>query len=153
MRSSETGRRINLSTLVADWTGGNDSTGDRGGTEVHIPNPRGQGERSNNLHAYWDDLLGTDQNPAAIEKLAEELVKEYPQPGFVNELAKTNIRDWGEESVQISLKTVYNNLGPEITNFVDVPVGYDADARRATRRRVALAGYRLADELKKLFGN
>src|SRR5271166_3506858 len=26
--------------------------GDRGGNEVHIPNPRGQGERSNNLHAY-----------------------------------------------------------------------------------------------------
>jgi len=101
--------------------------------------------------AYWDDLLGTDQNPAAIEKLAEELVKEYLQAGFVNELAKTNIRDWAEESVQISLKTVYNNLDPEITNFVDVPVGYDADAQRAARRRVALAGYRLAEELKRLF--
>ena len=127
--------------------------GDRGGNEVHIPNPRGQGERRNNLHAYWDDLLGTDQNPAAIEKLAEELVKEYPQAGFADELAKTNIRDWAEESVQISLKTVYNNLDPEITNFVDVPVGYDADARRAARMRVALAGYRLAEELKRLFGN
>ena len=119
--------------------------GDRGGNEVHIPNPRGRGERGNNLHAYWDDLLGTDQDPAAIEKLAEKLVKEYPQAGFVNELAKTNIRDWAEESVQISLKTVYNNLDPEITRFVDVPVGYDADARRAARRRVALAGYRLAE--------
>ena len=43
--------------------------------------------------------MGTDQNPAAIEKLAEELVKEYPQAGFVNELTKTNIRDWAEESV------------------------------------------------------
>ena len=75
--------------------------GDRGGNEVHIPNPRGRGERGNNLHAYWDDLLGTEQDPAAIEKMAEELVKEYPQPGFVNELTKTNIRDWAEESVQI----------------------------------------------------
>ena len=127
--------------------------GDRGGNEVHIPNPRGQGERRNNLHAYWDDLLGTDQNPAAIEKLAEELVKEYPQAGFVNELAKTNIRDWAEESVQISLKTVYNNLDPEIAKFADQPIGYDADARKAARRRVALAGYRLAEELKRLFGN
>ena len=125
--------------------------GDRGGNEVHIPNPRGRGERSNNLHAYWDDLLGTDQNPAAIEKLAEELVKEYPQAGFVNELAKTNIRDWAEESVQISLKTVYNNLDPEITNFVDVPIGYDADAQTAARKRVALAGYRLVKGLRSLF--
>ena len=125
--------------------------GDRGGTEVHIPNPRGQSERRNNLNAYWDDLLGTDQNPAAIEKLAEELVKEYPQAGFVNELAKTNIRDWAEESVQISLKTVYNNLDPEITNFVDVPVGYDADARRAARMRVALAAHRFASRSSLLY--
>ena len=94
--------------------------------------------------------MGTDQNPAAIEKLAEELVKEYPQAGFVNELAKTNIRDWAEESVQISLKTVYNNLDPEITNFVDVPVGYDADARRAARMRVALAAHRFASGLPPL---
>ena len=50
--------------------------------------------------------------------------------------------------MQISLKTVYNNLGPEITNFAAAPAGYDADALKATRKRVALAGYRLADELK-----
>ena len=123
-----------------------------GGNEVHIPNPRGRGERSNNLHADWDDLLGTEQDPAAIEKLAEELVKEYPQAGFADDLKKTSIRDWAEESVQISLKTVYNYLDPEITNFVDLPIGYEADARRAARSRLALAGYRLAEELKRLFG-
>ena len=126
--------------------------GDRGGNEVHIPNPRGRGERSNNLHAYWDDLLGTDQNPAAIEKLAEELVKEYPLANFADDLKMTNIRDWAEESVQISLKTVYNDLDPKITTFADPPIGYQADARRAARRRVSLAGYRLAEELKRLFG-
>ena len=114
--------------------------GDRGGNEVHIPNPRGRGERSNNLHAYWDDLLGTDQNSAAIEKLAEELVKEYPQAGFADDLKKTNIRDWAEESVQISLNTGYNNLDPEITNFVDVPVGYDADAQRCCQAKGGTGG-------------
>ncbi len=88
-----------------------------------------------------------------IERNAEELARKYPQAGVVNELSKTNIRDWAEESVEISLKTVYNNLDPEITTFVDVPVGYDADARRAARSRLALAGYQLAEELKRLFGN
>lgn len=34
---------------------------------------------------------------------------------------------------------------------MDVPIGYEADARRAARRRVALAGYRLAEELKQTF--
>ena len=127
--------------------------GDRGGNEVHVPNPRGRGGRSNNLHAYWDDLLGTDQDPAAVEKLADELIREYPRAGFAEDLKKTNIRDWAEESVQISLKTVYKNLDPEITNFADVPVGYEADAQRAARSRVALAGYRLAEELKRLFAS
>jgi hypothetical protein len=127
--------------------------GDRGGNEVHIPNPRGRGDRTNNLHAYWDDLLGNDQQPAAVEKLADDLIREYPREGFADELAKTNIRDWAEESVEICLKTVYKNLDPAITNFVDLPVGYEADAKRTVRRRVALAGYRLAEELKRLYGS
>ena len=42
---------------------------------------------------------------------------------FSDDLKKTSIRDWAEESVQISLKTVYNNLDPEITNFAAVPAG------------------------------
>jgi hypothetical protein len=95
--------------------------------------------------------VGNDQEPAAVEKLAVELIKEYPQSGFAVELTKTNIRDWAEESVQISLKTVYNNLDPEITTFGDLPVGYKADAIRVARHRAALAGYRLADGLRRLF--
>jgi S1/P1 Nuclease len=121
--------------------------------EVHAPNPRGHGDRGNNLHAYWDELLGTDQEPAAVKKLADHLIREFPRAGFANELGKTNIRDWAEESVQVSLKSVYNNLDPEITTFADLPVGYEADATRAARRRAALDGYRLAEELKKLFAD
>lgn len=124
--------------------------GDRGGNEVHLPNPRGQTERSNNLHAYWDDLLGNDEDPVAIERLAGELVTENPVGNLADDLKKINIRDWAEESVQISLKTVYNNLDPEVTTLMVMPPGYDADAQKAARKRVALAGYRLADELKRL---
>ena len=123
--------------------------GDRGGNEVTFP----RGDHTINLHAYWDGLLGMHDAPAAIEKLADELVKEYPREGFADDLKKTDIKDWAEESVQIALKTVYHDLDPEITEFTDIPVGYEADAKRAARRRVALAGYRLAGELKRLFGD
>jgi hypothetical protein len=37
--------------------------GDRGGNEVHFPNPRARGGRPYNLHAYWDDLPGNDRSP------------------------------------------------------------------------------------------
>lgn len=124
--------------------------GDRGGNEVHMPNPRGRGGRGNNLHAYWDDLLGTTEDPGHIEKLAENLILEYPRAGFADELTKTNVRDWAEESVKISIKTVYNNLDPETTSFADVPVGHEADTTRAARRRAALAGCRLANEFEEI---
>ncbi len=124
--------------------------GDRGGNEVHLPNPRGRAEWSNNLHAYWDDLLGGDEEPAAIERLAGELMTEQPPASFAADLKKTSIREWAEESAQISLKTVYHNLDPEITEFAPVPAGYEADALQAARKRAALAGYRLADELKRV---
>ncbi len=126
--------------------------GDRGGNGVTIPNPRGRGDRGNNLHAYWDDLLGVDESPDAVNAVADRLVAEFPREMFAEELKKTNIGDWAEESVGISLRTVYNDLDPEITKFADIPVGYDADAGRVARRRAALAGYRLADELKRLYG-
>jgi hypothetical protein len=126
--------------------------GDRGGNGVTFPNPRGRGERGNNLHAYWDDLLGTDESPAAVGQLTDRLMAEYPRGVFVEELTRKDIGEWAEESVGVCLKTVYNNLDPAITNFADQPVGYEADAEKVARRRAALAGYRLADELKRLFG-
>ena len=112
---------------------------------------RGSSWGESNLHAYWDDLLGTDTNPAAIDRLADEITKEHPAANFTAELAKRNIRDWAEENVEICLSTVYKNLDPNITRFFERPVGYEADAQRVARRRVALAGYRLAEELKRLF--
>jgi hypothetical protein len=125
--------------------------GDRGGNGVSLPNPRARGERGNNLHAYWDDLLGADDAPDAVARVADGLAAEYPRAAFAGELTRTDIRQWAAEGVPISLNTVYRNLDPAITRFADRPVGYDADATRAARRRAALAGYRLADELKRLF--
>lgn len=112
--------------------------------------PGARGGRESNLHAYWDDLLGTDTSPAAIDRLAEEIAKEFPAATIAKELAKKNIRDWAEESIEICLGTVYKNLDPDIPQFFDLPIGYQADAQRVARRRVAVAGYRLADELKRL---
>jgi hypothetical protein len=64
----------------------------------------------------------------------------------------TDIGDWAKESVDVCLKVVYRDLDPNITEFADRPVAYDADASKAARRRAALAGYRLGVELKGLFG-
>jgi S1/P1 Nuclease len=122
--------------------------GDRGGNSVRITLPGG---RMGNLHSYWDGAIGSGDDPAAIEKLADSLIAEYPASGFADDLKATNIGDWAKESVALSIKTVYRDLDPYITEFADRPVAYDADATKAARRRAALAGYRLANELKDCF--
>jgi hypothetical protein len=123
--------------------------GDRGGNGVRI---MGKNGRMTNLHAFWDGAIGSDNDPAAIEKLADGLIAEYPATMFMDELKAMNIGDWAKESVDLCLKVVYRDLDPNITEFQDRPVAYDADATRAARRRAALAGYRLGQELKGLFG-
>jgi len=126
--------------------------GDRGGNEVKLTNPRAMAEWGQNLHAYWDDLLGQEQDPAAIEKMAQELIEQFPSTGFVAELGKTRIEDWAEESMKVSLSTVYPGLDPEVTKLEALPAEYEARAVQVARRRVALAGYRLAKELERLAG-
>ena len=62
-----------------------------------------------------------------------------------------DLLEYPRQSILLAfLKTVYRDLDPEITNFADLPVGYEADAKRAGRRQVALAGYRLTEELKRI---
>jgi hypothetical protein len=50
--------------------------------------------------AFPGFVLGNDQEPAAVDKLADDLIREYPREGFADELAKAHTRDWAEESVQ-----------------------------------------------------
>ena len=128
--------------------------GDRGGNEVGFPGlgpvPPSPRYRPN-LHGYWDGLLGLNEAPEFIEAQARELTAEFPRDQFAAELARTEIGDWALESVDLALAQVYRDLDPAIKTFAEVPIGYQADARRAARRRAALAGYRLADQLARLF--
>jgi hypothetical protein len=123
--------------------------GDRGGNGVRISLPNG---RMGNLHSYWDGAIGSDNDPVEIEKLADGLIAEYPASMFTEELKAMNIGDWAKESVDLCLKVVYRDLDANITEFQDRPIAYDTDSTRAARRRAALAGYRLGQELKGLFG-
>ncbi len=130
--------------------------GDRGGNLVSpFPNPRGSRFYSRNLHAYWDDLLGDDDKLKTFDQLAHEvdgLVKEYPRDRFSPaELATLDILDWANESRADAIKTVYRDLDPEIKSYSELPTAYEAEARKLGRRRIALAGYRMAAVLKVLF--
>jgi hypothetical protein len=132
--------------------------GDRGGNLVHpFPNPRGSRPYSKNLHAYWDDMLGDDDVVRTFEALSERVevvLSEFPRSHFTkNELNELDVRVWSRESFEAARETVYRDLDPEVSSYEELPVAYEAEAQKLARRRIALAGYRLAELLSDLFGD
>jgi hypothetical protein len=142
--------------------------GDQGG---NLSGFRVNGRRTN-LHAYWDNLLGDDPNytdesaehHAKLYQQVKGLAEELRDPAYgrdkLPELAKnTTFPSWAQEGHELCRDFVYGKLPVEpvlVVNRVvpdaakEVGADYDKEAQKVARRRVALAGYRLADRLKTL---
>jgi len=129
--------------------------GDEGGNLVKpFPDPRG---KYHELHAYWDDLLGSDHDVDTfdeLESIADDIMTEYPAQSFGPDVKKLDIRIWtNDEGGPLARDAVYRPLGIAVDNttgFRSLPRGYEAAAQAAARKRIALAGYRLAEQLKAL---
>ena len=114
--------------------------GDRGGGSVTVC-PVACATRQQSLHAFWDNAIGDDtqDNPAAAHAVATSLAAADP--------AQASIADehqWVEESLVLAKTNVYvepvgNGAGP-----FTLSAAYRDSANQIARRRVALAGARLA---------
>ena len=132
--------------------------GDRGGNDIVI---RGEGGVQR-LHAYWDGLLGNSDAYEAIALLAEDIEGD-PQlhRGRLRELAeRPAFAAWAEESFRWAVALAYLNgrlryassdahYRKQISDedVPPLPHSYYANARLLARRRVALAGHRLAEQI------
>jgi hypothetical protein len=103
-------------------------TGDRGGNEYVLEHP------ARNLHAYWDNIVTRDREFAAVQKIAEELMRKEPSAAAV---AVLDFEAWFTESYTYAVQVAYRIEGPKVTPE------YEEHAVRVARERVALAGYRL----------
>jgi S1/P1 Nuclease len=129
--------------------------GDGGGNLVAFPNPRGHKD----MHSYWDDLLGSEtsaNNPAKLKHVADLVVSAYPRTGFKAEQLKgtDDLGDWATESFDLAVEKTYGPLGDDVDSdggVTDLPEGFEDMAQAVAKRRLALAGYRLAEELKTLY--
>lgn len=122
--------------------------GDRGGNDFYVQRD-GQGAR---LHGIWDGLLGTVPNPRAEWDFSLKIDAKYPR-GSLPELAKdTTPKDWSLESRRLAIEDGYLNgdlkgsTNPATASAL--PPGYVTTAERVSERQGALAGYRLADEIR-----
>jgi hypothetical protein len=135
--------------------------GDRGGNADVV---RGDGNVIR-VHSYWDGILGSSDAYDAVEFLAEGILTD-PQLARprLHELAeRPAFAQWADESYRWAIALAYLNgrlrTAPADAYFdkrindadvPSVPHSYYANARDLSRRRIALAGHRLAEQIATL---
>lgn len=132
--------------------------GDSGGNGFPITPPAAQGP--DNLHAYWDGAAGLfnfvkvprppsgrGKEPAEIRRLAAGVVAAYPAGAHRQQWQELEVEQWVKESNQIAREFAYVKL-----NENDQPkAAYATQAKRIATERLALAGYRLAGILNRIY--
>jgi hypothetical protein len=109
--------------------------GDEGGNLVQTTCSSGcQSE----LHATWDDILGTSTSPTTAMSYAAGL--KIP----VGKKIATTSDVWGAESNQMAQKDAYAGIGDKTYGSHTLSASYLATAKADARKRVALAGARLS---------
>jgi hypothetical protein len=129
--------------------------GDQGGNFFKIQMP--PEAHISNLHAFWDAAGGTfgfvspkrplDQaGKDRMLALAESVMKEFPADA-VPEWKNLDPHDWVVESNTLARQVVYKNISEG-----DAPSkAYTDAAQKLSRKRLAIAGYRLAGVINALF--
>jgi hypothetical protein len=128
--------------------------GDAGGNGFKVQMPAET--RITNLHSFWDSAAGqygqSSKRPldaagkALILSLAEAAMKEFPAESMP-EWSDLDPHTWVVESNTLARQVVYKN----ITEGGEPSKAYTAAAQKLSRKRLALAGYRMAGVLNALF--
>jgi len=129
--------------------------GDAGGNGFRIQLP--PDNRNSNLHFFWDAaaLQWGTQSPkrpmdaagkANIRALAEAAMKEFPAESMP-EWSDLDPHTWVVESNTLARQVVYRNIAENSAPSKE----YTDAAQKLSRKRIALAGYRMAGLLNALF--
>jgi hypothetical protein len=116
-------------------------SGDRGGNlfalvPFRIPGVPFEAE---NLHTFWDNVLGADVTPAAVRVVARQAEQSAPHESIDN----LDEARWIEESFGYAQRTVYKPLEDQ-ARPASISAAYFDDARALALQRLKLAGHRLA---------
>lgn len=115
-----------------------DPQGDHGGNLVKLCAPPCRKE----LHAFWDDLLGTGSSVATAISVGRGL-----PAADSSSAAKKDAADWTKESFEGAKQNVYVAPVGDGDGPFTITAAYRAHAKKLARERVALAGVRLANLL------
>lgn len=112
--------------------------GDSGGNAVKIYDT----EPPTLLHSYWDEVLGTERDPASVLPFISTLPKVSPKQAKNLQVSK-----WVKESFALCLSKVYVTPVGISDRVEKLTPAYKKNALKVSRQRVSLAGARLANIL------
>jgi S1/P1 Nuclease len=145
-----------VSRYSAEHPGG---AGDQGGNLFFLDPPDARGKHKAKLHGYWDaggrqfDFVSRPLSSAGFEKIREfafAAMKTYPARRPEWKVAE--VEQWVQESHDLAVENAYRDMqGNSLTQFVEPDDKYRERAQEISRRRVAMAGYRLAALLNSIY--
>ena len=123
--------------------------GDGGGGRQFVKDPE-TGEPIS-LHWMWDDSVNRSGQVADVDARASEIMGRYPRVSLKEAAGPAaDFAGWAAESYALATSAAYTGAiptGARAATAVAVPEAAYRDVRSVAARRVALAGYRLADLL------
>lgn len=119
------------------------------------------GGDATNLHAYWDNVVGGDnEDDANVEAVRLRLGHAWPRSALGELSGKADpeaFRTWADESFDLARSVAYAGGTFEgaatPTAAGPLPPGYETSRRSIGERRVALSGHRIADAVRAALSN
>ena len=131
--------------------------GDQGGN-LFLLNPKDTPrERSENLHWFWDSIVGRNlarKNDACdtdyLPPIGDAMMKKYPFAKMQNNLALGNFDEWQKQSFKFNPTDVFS---ADLVRYEKPSEKYKKNAFRVSQQQLAMAGYRLGEMLNLILGS
>ncbi len=127
-----------------------DPKGDRGGNDFALDDLE-----SPNLHALWDAILRRARRQSHgesyfrwVSRVASELAKAHPKSILARDSAVESPEAWATESAAIAMSAAYPVY---LERGASIPDRYHDEVFAVAGKQAALAGYRLARVLDRIF--
>lgn len=130
--------------------------GDQGGN-LFLLTPQGTPrEKSENLHWFWDSIVGRNVARADdacdtdyLPPIAAQMTRKYPFARIQSRLKLGKYDEWQQEAFAVATKEMFP---PSLVRFQSPPAAYKKRAFQISEQQIALAGYRLGATLNEILG-
>lgn len=134
-------------------------SGDFAGDKFYVLDP--STKQPVNLHRYWDDLPSNQDDAGYVNNRSQDLMRRYPRARFAAQLTADvaqpfNLEAWASESYTAAAKVAYGVDRPMAATPGNATLPTPRYFMRSTataEERLTLAGYRLADTLRAMYGS